>query len=215
MKRRTLFLASAAIISSASGCLSNPLSSPVSESAIEACEIDYIERELFADEDPPSIDASVTSAESYDNEYYRVVVESHWLVYSLNTTEILVEPLSSSPDGDVTSAEAGPFSDLDAFHETLSKVVESGEETALDSDHDEWSEIRDAFFEVFDITEPHETEPKEVTLEYDGHTLEASFWVQELHGDGEEHAVYFVSESETYRVENADGEPDDGEPVEC
>lgn len=215
MNRRALLVASCGATGSISGCLARRSSSPpVSESAIEACEVSHIEREIF-DDDPPSIDASVRSVESYDDEYHRVAVESHWITHAIHVLEITLRPAESSPPEDAVSSSDDPFDDFDALHDTLSDVVESGDETVLDSDHDEYGAIRDAFLEAFEITESGGADGKTVVLEHDGDAVEVSLLLEDLHGDGEAEAIYFVSESDTYRVEDHDGEPADGVPVEC
>lgn len=203
-------------VGSLSGCLSRAPTSPhVSESAIADCEVSYIEETVFDDDDPPPIDASVESTERYDDEYYRVTVESHWLSYGRHVETITLESAGSPPPENVPSSSDGPFADLDAFDDTLSDAVDSGEEVIIGRDHDEFVPIRDAFLEAFEIEGGSGTEPEAVVLDHDGDAVEAVFWVEVFHGDGENEAFYFVSETETYRVEEYDGGPADGTPMHC
>jgi len=215
MKRRTVLAVSIGVVGSLAGCLSTLSTPSVSESTIEACEVSYLEAEQFEGEEPPSIDVTVTSAEAHDSEYARVDVESHWVVSSVSVSEITVEPVDTDPADDAPSSTDGPFADLEAFHETLTDVIESGEQAVIDAGHEEYPEVRDAFVDVFDITDAAGSERKEDTLEHEGHALEVSMLVEDLHGDGEARATYFVSESDTYRVEDGDEGPADGTLMEC
>ncbi|RQG94543.1 hypothetical protein [Natrarchaeobius chitinivorans] len=209
--RRSVLVGSGVALGALSGCLSRlSTESNVSESEIEDCEVSYLEAELF-DGDPPSIDASVTSSERHDTTFEKVVVESTWIVPGVDVLEIEFRPGDSLP-ADAPSSADDPFADLEAFHDTLSAVLESGDETVVHSGHDEFYEIRDAFIDAFDLTG---AEGKTVTLAHDGEPIDASLSIEEFHGDGEAEAVYYVSDTETYRVDSHDGEPEDGIPMSC
>ena len=116
MDRRALLAASCTALVAVSGCLSRQSSSPnISESTIEDCEVSYIEREVFDDEDPPSIDASVRSIEPYDDEYDEVEVESHWQTTGVQVLSIVVRPAESSPPKDAPSSSDDPFVEIDGY----------------------------------------------------------------------------------------------------
>lgn len=215
MKRRFLLVTACAAVGSLSGCLSRFSSPPLSESTIEACEVAYIEESVFDDDNPPTIDASIESVERHDGEYHQYEVKSQWMTSAIDVFEIELRPADGESPEDAPSTNDEPFADLEAFHETLTSIVDSGDEEFLESDHEEHGAVRDALVEAFRITEDGGADGKEFSLDHDGERVDVSLLVEEIHGDGEEEATYYASEDDVYRVGDHDGTIDDGIPMEC
>ncbi len=178
------------------------------EADLEACEVDYLEANEFGDE-PPSIEATVTDVRRFNDTYLEATIRAEWLTSGVDIGAITLRPAEIDDLEDAPSSSEPPFADLEWFQERLIDVLESGESQDLEAE--EINDVQEAFLEVFDITDETET----VTLEHDGEGVEAVVQSEQFHGDGESAVVYFISEAETFRLEDPEGTLEDGEPLEC
>lgn len=225
MRRRSLLAASCVATTALAGCLSHQFSGEAtrsavlrldgaSEDAIEACEISYLEANVFDDDDPPTIDVTVRSAGRYDREFLEVRVESNWIVPDVEVLDIEARPASSEAGDDAPSSSNEAFEGFDLLDETLTAVLEDEEAVPLDRDHEEYIDVRDALVEVYDIT-GNDAPGTDVVIDHDGESVELHVQLEGVHGDGEAETIYFVSDEEIYRVEEHDGTPEEGTAVDC
>ncbi len=178
------------------------------EAELEACEVAYLEANEF-DDDPPSIDVTVTDVRRFNDTYLKASLKAQWLTSGVDIGAITLRPAETDDLDDAPSSSESPFADLEWFGERLTDVLESGESQDLEAE--EINDVQEAFLEAFDITDETET----VTLEHDGEGVEAVVRSEQFHGDGESEVTYFVSEGETFRVADAEGTLEDGDPLEC